>query len=426
MFESKKVRAIGMTLLAGALLAACGGVDSGSGSGGSTGSDGAAADGSVPGVTADTITLGHMTDLSGPFAPIGKEYLTGAQLFVSNKNAAGGVCGRKIELDIQDHGYNAQKAATLYTESSPKVLGYEAIIGSPMATAVLPSVEKDNIVMSPLTFEVSLLQTDAAVFEPGPTYEVSAANATAWAIEQNKLQPGDKIGMIVFEGAFGDNAEHGVDIAATNAGVEVVKTRIKPADTDFTGPVTTMRSEGAKIVVLGTGASQMSAILSTASSLGYDPQQWLQPNTGSFNAGLLDGPAAQTLLDKVVFASPGAVWSETDIPAVKELHTAYEAQKPDVAPGAGVVIGYAQAQAYTEIISKSCDNLTRAGLVEQFRATTALDTGGLLLPLDFTRGDGQKSPTLATNIVKPDKAAEGGLVLVEENYTSEAVKGSDL
>jgi ABC-type branched-subunit amino acid transport system substrate-binding protein len=411
-------------LVAAAMLAACGGVDSGTGGSGSGGTGASSETG--PGVTADSITLGHLTDLSGPFAPTGKEYLAGAQLYVSNKNAAGGVCGRQIKLEVKDHGYNAQKAATLYTEMAPKVLGLEGSVGSGVTGAILPQAAKDNMLVSPMGFEVGLLQTQAPVLMASPTFEVLAANVVSWAIQKNNLKAGDTVGSIVAEGTFGDNSEHGTDVAAKAAGLQVAKTRIKFTDTDFTAPITAMRNAGAKVVIIGGSAAQHAAIMSTASSLGYDPLQWVTSNTGSFNPSLLDGPAGKIMQDKFVMASSGAVWSQTDVPGVKDLHQAFAAQKPQVTPGAGVVFGYGQAQAFTDIVAKSCADLTRAGLVKAFRATKSLDTGGVLLPLDFTRGDGKKSPSLATSIVKPDKAADGGLKLVEAAYTSDAVKGSGL
>jgi ABC-type branched-subunit amino acid transport system substrate-binding protein len=282
------------------------------------------------------------------------------------------------------------------------------------------------MLLSPLGFNTELLQTDSAVLMPGPTYVVTTANVLGYAIEQDKLQPGDTIGSIVFEGSFGDDSEKGTDVAAKAAGLKVAKTRIKPSDTDFVGPIAIMRQAGAKIVVIGSSPTQLSAMLSTANAQGYNPAHWVTGNTGSFNPALLTGPAAQLMQDKLLMASGAAVWSMTDVPGVKDLHAAFEAEKPKVEPGAAVVLAYGQARVFAEIIESTCDDLTREGLVKAFRAMRALDTEGLILPLDFTRGGGKKSPALAIHIVRPDKAADGGLKLVEAAYTSEAVKGSDL
>jgi len=50
-----------------------------------------------PGVTDDTITLGVLTDQSGPFAGASRGIAQGRQLFWDARNADGGVCDRTVE-----------------------------------------------------------------------------------------------------------------------------------------------------------------------------------------------------------------------------------------------------------------------------------------------------------------------------------------
>src|SRR5664279_5271843 len=57
------------------------------------------------GVTADTITIAELTDLTGIFAALGKNITQANQMYWDQKNAAGGVCGRKVNLIVKDHGY---------------------------------------------------------------------------------------------------------------------------------------------------------------------------------------------------------------------------------------------------------------------------------------------------------------------------------
>jgi ABC-type branched-subunit amino acid transport system substrate-binding protein len=71
-----------------------------------------------PGVTADTITLGVLTDQSGPFAGASLGIAQGRQLFWDARNADGGVCGRTVEFDVKDHAYNAQNATRRCSRST--------------------------------------------------------------------------------------------------------------------------------------------------------------------------------------------------------------------------------------------------------------------------------------------------------------------
>src|SRR5438309_1324740 len=82
-----------------------------------------------PGVTDSTITLGVLGDLSGSFGTLGKAILQGNQLYVDKLNAAGGICGRKVQLTVSDHGYSTQKAVDLYARMEPNVLGFVQLLG---------------------------------------------------------------------------------------------------------------------------------------------------------------------------------------------------------------------------------------------------------------------------------------------------------
>src|ERR1700760_837796 len=101
-------------LLAGALVVAgCGSNkkdtassdnsgSSGSSSSGSTGKDGVKMG---PGVTDSDITLGVLTDLTGPFKDFSTNLQVGHKMWTDEVNAKGGVCGRQIKLETLDHGY---------------------------------------------------------------------------------------------------------------------------------------------------------------------------------------------------------------------------------------------------------------------------------------------------------------------------------
>ena len=124
------------------MVAACGKGGAEESSGGAGSSDGAVKTG--PGATADTITLGYLPDLSGVFAPNGKSQMEGANLYWDAKNKAGGICGRQIEVKVQDTGYDPQKAVAAYQQLSGDVIGLGLVLGSSIVSALLPIVEQDE------------------------------------------------------------------------------------------------------------------------------------------------------------------------------------------------------------------------------------------------------------------------------------------
>src|SRR5205085_1174778 len=86
---------------------------------GSSGGKGAGGVKTGPGITDKSISLGVLTDLSGPFAPLTSAVTNGNKIYWDEKNADGGVCGRKVKLVIKDHGYDTQKAVVQYRAISP-------------------------------------------------------------------------------------------------------------------------------------------------------------------------------------------------------------------------------------------------------------------------------------------------------------------
>lgn len=66
------------------------------------------------GVTEDEITLGMQTDMSGIFKTVGLAITHGQEIWADEVNAAGGVCGRDIKLDIVDIAYKADNAVPTY------------------------------------------------------------------------------------------------------------------------------------------------------------------------------------------------------------------------------------------------------------------------------------------------------------------------
>lgn len=385
---------------------------------------GGAADASAPGVTEDTITLGHLTDLSGPFGAVGKEYVAGAELFVRNRNADGGVCGRDLALEVRDHGYDAQKAATAYRELSDKVFGMESILGDGMASALLPQLERDNQLTSVITWEEKLLDSSAALFLPGATYTVAAANATSWGMEKFGVKKGDTVGLVALGGALGDGIIKGTEFAADAVGVKVKSLRIEPTDTDFTAAVTQLKNAGADLVMLGTTPSQLATLLSTASAHGLKAK-WLGISPGMFTSSLLDGPAADALQSDFYIVSSTAVWDD-ESEAAAEVRDTFD---PDAGgqPGYGVMLGYAQFEAYVQILEKVCADgeLTRESAVKVFHDTASIDTQGLIVPLDLSVQQG-KSQSRENFMIQPDDSVEGKLKRVTKNFTAPVVEGSDL
>src|SRR5215211_650349 len=191
---------VGSVAVALALVVAACGKGGAEEDGASSASSGEAQVKTGPGATADTITLGYLPDLSGVFAPNGKSMMEGANLYWDAKNKAGGICGRQIKLNVQDTGYDPQKAVAAYQQLSGDVIGLGLVLGSSIVSALLPSVQQENMFLN-------------------------------------------------FEGDYGENALKGSKFAAGKHKLEIVEQKITPADQDMTGQVAAFKKAGVKAIL---------------------------------------------------------------------------------------------------------------------------------------------------------------------------------
>ncbi len=147
-----------------------------------------------PGVTSSTISLGVLTDMTGVYASLGKSVTQAQQLWAQQVNAKGGICDRKIELTVRDHGYDPQKAIAGYTELEPKVLGFAQFIGSPFVAAVEQRIDgKDKGLVLPQAWSASLVGSPY-IRVIGATYDVETINLIDHLLKEKRIAQGDRIG----------------------------------------------------------------------------------------------------------------------------------------------------------------------------------------------------------------------------------------
>jgi ABC-type branched-subunit amino acid transport system substrate-binding protein len=391
-------------------LAACGKADDG----GDASGEGSVKTG--PGTTADTITLGYLPDLSGVFAPNGKSMMEGANLYWDAKNEAGGICGRQVELEIQDTGYDPQKAVAAYQQMSGDVVGLGLVLGSSITSALLPSVEQEGMFLNFAGWTSDILPNENVAIA-GTTYDIEAINGVDFLMTEHGVKEGDTIGHLYFEGDYGENALAGSKFAADKHGLKILEQKITPAETDMTGQVAAFRRAGVKAILFSAAPPQAASLAGIAASQNLDVP--IVANGPGWTPQLLTTPAADALAaNYFVVSSMAPLGLEAD--GVKEFLDAYEAAYPKGTPSSnGSLYAYAGAQIADAALTKACENkdLTRQGVLEALRSIDALDTGGTIAgTLDFT--DPAQPPSRMIYIAKVSKDAPGGLDPLGEAKTA--------
>ncbi|GGU09133.1 lipoprotein [Streptomyces coeruleorubidus] len=385
----------------------------------SSGSAGEGADGvkTGPGVTDKTIKLGALTDLTGPYATLGKSIVQAQQMWADEVNKRGGICDRRVEIVVKDHGYDVQKAVTAYADISSDVVALPQVIGSPVMAALLDDIERDKVLTFPQAWAASLLDRDS-VQVLGTTYDIDMIAAVDFLTRTKGLDKGDTIGHVYFEGDYGANALEGSKWAAKKAGLKVVGQKIKATDTDLSAQVSALRKEGVKAILISAGPAQTASLVGVAASRGLKVP--VVSSAPGYAPQLMKTPAAPALaaLLNVVSAAPAV---SSDLAGVRKMVASYKKKYPGSLIDSGVLSGYNAAQLMGTDLKRACENgsLAREDVVKAHRSQSNVDVG-LGTAQNFS--DKAQPANTSTYVHKPDAKAVGAAVNVEDAHTAPGVK----
>jgi len=371
------------------------------------------------GVTEDTINLGILADLTGPFAVGSVAILQGNQLVYDAINANGGICGRQIELNVQNHADDVEQAIQLYDQMKPYLLGMAQLIGSRMTSALLDQIGVDRMVTASLSQDATLLASPY-VMVSGTTYDLEMINGIQWMVDEGMIAEGDTVGHIYVEGEYGANGLLGSQYASDELGLNLAAVQVTPTETDLTSAISSLGSQGVTAIFLTTSPAQTASAVGSAVAGGLNIP--FLGNNPVFAPALMDTPAAAALAANL-FVEASTVPYAADTPEAQDLRDRLVEKFPDASPNGGQFYGYGVATIYASVIQRACDNgdLTRAGLQTALTETDNGDTGGIIVPLDYSQPGA--SPSREIIIAQPDAEAEGGLTLTVELFTTDLAQG---
>ncbi len=364
------------------------------------------------GVTADGITIGMITDLSGPFAAGAAVQVTETQAYWDQVNADGGICDRDVTVDVQDHGYDPQRAVTLYRSMAPDVVALQQVLGGPTSAAVLPLAEQDSVYVGGVGWAGSALAYENNQL-PGASNAVQAANAIDYMVDELGVPEGSTVGVVYFTGDYGGDALAGAEHAAEERGLEILAQEITPATTDLSAQASALAQADVAGVVLAAAPTQLASLAGVLSSQGADvPIIGMNP---TFNPSLLTTPAADALLANAYSMTSVSPYDNPDSPGVQAANELYASADPAGATGWEVPLAYVQAELLRQALEGACESgdLTPEGVVAAFRDGGEVDTEGVL-PDGLDYSEVGQSPTTTVFVSKVSADAEAGLELLDQ------------
>lgn len=347
---------------------------------------------SAPGVTAETIRLGSTCDLSGPNATVGMAVLRGYSAFYEHINANGGIHGRRIELIVEDDGFDparARGAAEKLVEQED-VFAIVSPLGTPTNLAMLDYLlDKQIPVISPhsgvSTWASPLKRT---YFALQPSYQVEG-RILAQYVATAAIKP-QRVAIFAADDQFGREGADAFAEEFSAAGQQPVVKILHP--TKERAPVqwvAALAAAAPDLVLLYTYVKPAADLLAAAHTAGLCPT-WLGSYTISGPDLLrLAGPAATNRLRAATYPL-GPRHHRGELFFQNTMARKY----PEEMPGTHSRIGYAAAQLVVEGLRRAGPNLTREAFI------TALEsfqdwTGGLLPPISYSATDHRGLTALA-------------------------------
>jgi branched-chain amino acid transport system substrate-binding protein len=225
------------------------------------------------GVGKDTLTLGSIQDLSGPLAGFGKQVRMGLLLAADEINEQGGINGRKVEMKVEDSGYDPKRAvlAAQKLVNQDKIFAMIAHIGTAQNLAAMPVQFSKNVVNF---FPVTAARE---MFEPlhplkyafAATYYDQIRLAAPKLIKEKNIS---KVCTIYQDDEFGLEVFRGAEAGLKTLGMDFTeKTTYKRGATDFSSQVARMKAAGCEMVVLGTIIRETVGTIGESRKTGFNP-----------------------------------------------------------------------------------------------------------------------------------------------------------
>jgi len=317
------------------------------------------------GVTDKEIVIGSHQDLSGPIAGWGTQVKMGLEMRAREINEAGGICGRKIRLVIEDNAYDPKKAIMVTNKmiSRDKVFCFIGNMGSPTAGATKPIISRKKIPqMFPLTAASLFFDPyDRYSFGGWVPYYDQARILVKYFVEKKGYK---KIGLLYQDDEMGAIMKKGVVDELKAEGLKLIAAEsYKRGATEFSSQIAKLKKADVQVVILATVIRETVGALKEAKKLG-----WKVDMAGMSPAYNIYVP----LLCKKAGFSPDGFYStgqapypypDSPRPNVREWykrHKEWFGKNPDLPTTAG----YAALDFFAKAAEKAGCDLTREKLID--------------------------------------------------------------
>ena len=322
------------------------------------------------GVAKDQITVGTSVALSGTLAYMGKAIEEGMNVYFDTVNQNGGVNGRKIKLITYDDEFKPAKTvanAKLLVERD-NAMALVGVLGTPTVLAAYEYLQEKRVPMIgalSISDAVSTPPRDLIFALPSP----QSTEAAAYVDYAVKTLNAKRVAILYQNDSWGKPASEVAEKRLATHGLKVVETQtFERLATDLTSQVFKLKESNPDVVVVYALGQQAASFFKAAEKLGWNPTV--------FGAGGLNDPKFVELLDgKAVKLYVASYYDpiDGDNPAIKSFVAAYGKMYSGNKPSALALMGYSAAAVFTEALSRTGAEPTRAKLLSTMDGMKGFD-----------------------------------------------------
>jgi ABC-type branched-subunit amino acid transport system substrate-binding protein len=343
------------------------------------GSAPASPNGGTTGITANSVTVGQLADVSGPVPGLFEGAKDGLAAWAAYVNSTGGINGRKVNVKFVDAGLNC----TNYTNGIKSLAGSSfALVGT---FSLVDACGEQTLKANP-----GLPDIEAAILNPAldPYPNVWSPLPTTPGDSTTVYQyVKDKYGLSAVQhtaSLWGSTEQFAYNEQATamdSIGYKIIYNRgFSPLETNYTADILRMKNEGVQVVdETDDAVGNIADFLNQSAQQNFHPKAVISStayDTSFFK--LLGNPSYAS---NVVMYLEQAMYLGQDESQVPEIGTMTQwVQK--VHPGATmnlfVVDGWAAGLLFQQALEKAGSNPTQGDLTTALKGITSFTADGLL------------------------------------------------
>jgi ABC-type branched-subunit amino acid transport system substrate-binding protein len=335
------------------------------------------------GVTATTITLGHVSDLSGPQPGLFQTAVNGTNAYLAYVNSTGGLFGRQLKISVADAQTSCEGDRSGHAGLIGRVFAFAgsfSLFDSCGATVLKanPGVPDAHLAVTP---DANALPNNFSVNPIGTTI---GNGVYAWGTQKFGADAVKHAAFMYVNLPAVTNVAGLQKRAAESTGWSFGYERaIGATETDFTADIIQMKQKGIKVFLTLFNADEMANFKPQADQQGFAPTIMAPLMYDQTFFKKLGGSAAA----EGIYGSTGSAlfFSAADIrnvPTVALFQKWYSRVSGGAAADTFAADAWAETALLVEAMRRAGPRLTRAGVLAELRKIHTFDADGFFAPAD--------------------------------------------